>query len=85
MERLDQCHLHPKLEVPRLTCSGRLSKPGLRGGMRVLFEQKIIEISILGRGKNGGFVSASRYVAKFGFGFVQESAASQHRWFKRYL
>jgi hypothetical protein len=51
----------------------------------VLFEQEIIEISTLGRGKNGGFVSASRYVAKFGFRFVQESVASQHRWFDLYL
>ncbi len=23
MERLDQGHLHPKLEIPRLTCLGR--------------------------------------------------------------
>jgi hypothetical protein len=29
MGRLDQGHLHPKLEVPRLTCSGRDSNPGL--------------------------------------------------------
>ncbi len=26
MKRLDQGHLHPKLEVPRLTCPGRDSK-----------------------------------------------------------
>jgi hypothetical protein len=25
IERLDQCHLHPKLEVQRLTCLGRES------------------------------------------------------------
>ena len=29
MKRLDQGHLHPKLEVPRLTHLGRESKPGL--------------------------------------------------------
>jgi hypothetical protein len=27
MERLDQGHLHPNLEVPRLTCLGRESNP----------------------------------------------------------
>ena len=31
-ERLDQGHLHPKLEVPRLTCPGRESNLGLLGG-----------------------------------------------------
>ncbi len=30
MKRLDQGHLHPKLEVPGLTCAGRESNPGLR-------------------------------------------------------
>jgi hypothetical protein len=29
MEILDQGHLHPKLEVPRLTCLGWESNPGL--------------------------------------------------------
>jgi hypothetical protein len=29
MERLDQGHSHPKLEVPRLTCLGRESNLGL--------------------------------------------------------
>jgi hypothetical protein len=29
MERLDQGHLHSKLEVPRLTCLGRELNPGL--------------------------------------------------------
>jgi hypothetical protein len=28
MERLDQGHLHPKLEAPGLTCPGRDSNPG---------------------------------------------------------
>jgi hypothetical protein len=28
MKRLDQGHLHPKLEVPGLTCAGRESNPG---------------------------------------------------------
>jgi hypothetical protein len=32
MKRLDQCHLHPKPEVLRLTCPGRKSNPGLHGG-----------------------------------------------------
>jgi hypothetical protein len=27
MKRLDQSHLHPKLEVPELTCPGRESNP----------------------------------------------------------
>jgi hypothetical protein len=31
MKRLDQGHLHPKLDVPRLTCLGWESNPGLRG------------------------------------------------------
>jgi hypothetical protein len=31
-ERLDQGHLHPKLEVLRQTCPGWESDPGLRGG-----------------------------------------------------
>ncbi len=43
MERLDQGHLHPKLEVQRLTCLGRESNPGLRGehSSKELFEQRI--------------------------------------------
>ncbi len=32
MSGLDQCHLYPKLEVPRQTCPGQESKPGLFGG-----------------------------------------------------
>jgi hypothetical protein len=36
MERLDQGHLHPKLEVPGLTCPGRDSNSGLLRGMRAL-------------------------------------------------
>jgi hypothetical protein len=32
MERLDQGHLHPKLEALRLTSLGWESNPGLRGG-----------------------------------------------------
>ncbi len=32
MMRLDQGHLHPKLEAPGLTCPGRESIPVLRGG-----------------------------------------------------
>jgi hypothetical protein len=37
MERLDQGHLHPKLEVPRMTCLGQESNLGLSsGGMRAL-------------------------------------------------
>jgi hypothetical protein len=42
MERLEQGHLHPKLEVPRLTCFGQESNPGLLGGeastLKELFE-----------------------------------------------
>jgi hypothetical protein len=34
MERLDQGHLHPKLEVSRLICPGRELNPGLHGGRR---------------------------------------------------
>ncbi len=45
MERLGQGHLHPKLEVHRLTCLGRESNPGLRGGGELsskdLYEQRI--------------------------------------------
>ncbi len=36
MERLDQSHLHPKLEFPELTCPGRDSNPGLLRGRRAL-------------------------------------------------
>jgi hypothetical protein len=32
MERLGPGHLYPKLEVPRMTCLGRESNTGLRGG-----------------------------------------------------
>jgi hypothetical protein len=42
--RLDQDRHHPKLEVPRLTCLGRESKPGLRGGRRAL-QQKAFFLS----------------------------------------
>jgi len=46
MKRLDQGHLHPKLEVPRLTCLGKESNVGLRGrggehSSKTLFEQCI--------------------------------------------
>ena len=40
-KRLDQGHLHPKLEVPRLTCPGWESNPGLFGGMRALKKRSI--------------------------------------------
>ena len=36
VKRLDQGHLHPKLEVPGLTCPGRESNRGLHGGRRAL-------------------------------------------------
>ncbi len=36
MERLEQCHLYPKLEVPGLTCPGWESNLGLHGGRRAL-------------------------------------------------
>jgi hypothetical protein len=36
MERLDQVHLHPKLEVPRLTCLGRESNPASTVGGNTL-------------------------------------------------
>jgi hypothetical protein len=46
MERLDQGHLHPKLEVPELTGPGRELNPGLpRGGehsRKEPFEQLVI-------------------------------------------
>ncbi len=40
MEKHDQGHPHPKLKVPRLTCLGRESNPGLSGGMP-RFEQRV--------------------------------------------
>jgi hypothetical protein len=36
MERFDHGRFHPKLEVPRLTCLGRESNPGLYVERRVL-------------------------------------------------
>ncbi len=36
MERLDQGHLHPKLEVPRLTSIVQESNPGLHSGTSTL-------------------------------------------------
>jgi hypothetical protein len=36
LKRLDQGHLHPKLEVPGLTCPGRESNPGFAGGRHKL-------------------------------------------------
>ncbi len=43
MKRLDQGHLHPKLEVPGLTCPGLELNPGLYSGRRALepFEQLV--------------------------------------------
>jgi hypothetical protein len=47
MKRLDQGHLHPKLEVPRLKWLDRESNPGLRsvvGGehsSKELFEDRV--------------------------------------------
>jgi hypothetical protein len=40
MARLDQGHLHPKLEVPRLTCPGRESDPGPHSS-KELSEQRV--------------------------------------------
>jgi hypothetical protein len=40
MERLDQGHLHPKLEVPRLTCPGRESDQGPHSS-KELSEQRV--------------------------------------------
>ncbi len=39
LKRLDQGHLHSKLDVRGLTCLGRESNPGLRGGRRVLWKR----------------------------------------------
>jgi len=39
MKRLYEGHLHPQLEITGLTCPGRKSNPGLRGGRRALFRQ----------------------------------------------
>jgi hypothetical protein len=36
LKRFDQCHLHSKLEVPRLSCPGWESNPSLPGGRRAL-------------------------------------------------
>ncbi len=48
MKKLEQDHLHPLLEHPRLTCLGRESNTGLQGGKRQnehsskeLFEQHV--------------------------------------------
>jgi len=43
LKRLDQGHLHPKLEDPRLTCLGRETNPAARGGhsSKELFDQRI--------------------------------------------
>jgi len=39
IERLDQSHLYPNLEVPGLTCPGLESNPGLPRGKRTLKER----------------------------------------------
>jgi hypothetical protein len=41
LKRLDQGHLHSKLEVPGLTCPSRKSNPGLHGGRRALQKRAI--------------------------------------------
>jgi hypothetical protein len=41
VKRLQQGHLHHKLEVPGMTCPGRESNPGLRGGRRALQKRAI--------------------------------------------
>ncbi len=41
MKRRDHGHLHPKLEVPGLTCPGRESIPDLHGGRRALQKRAI--------------------------------------------
>jgi hypothetical protein len=45
MERLDQGHLHPKLEVPRLKCLCRVSAVGSKHSSKELFEQCINSFS----------------------------------------
>ena len=41
MERLDQGHLHPKLEVPRLTSLGRELNLGGEHSSKELFKQRV--------------------------------------------
>jgi hypothetical protein len=42
MERFDHGHLRPELEVPRLTCLGRESNPGLpERSSKELFGQRV--------------------------------------------
>jgi hypothetical protein len=45
-ERNDQGQVHPKLEVPRLTCLGLESNPGLRGGRQGLWKRAIRTASV---------------------------------------
>jgi hypothetical protein len=46
MRRIDQGHLHPKLEVPGLTCPGRESKPAVGGehSRKEPFEQLVTKL-----------------------------------------
>ncbi len=39
LKKLDQGHLHPKLEVPGLTCPGWESKSGLHSGRQALYKE----------------------------------------------
>jgi hypothetical protein len=38
---VEKAKIHPKLEVPRLTCSGGESNPDLHGGRRAIWKRAI--------------------------------------------
>ncbi len=44
MKKLDHGQLHPKLEVPRLTCPGQEWNPGLRDGRRALLKEQFAQL-----------------------------------------
>ncbi len=43
MERLDKGHIHPKLEVPKLTCLSLESNPGFPGRRRALYSKELFK------------------------------------------
>ncbi len=64
IERLDQGHLHPKLEVQGLTCPGRESIPRLPRAPILLITNLLKEDILLNRYRNGTEAIKGRYLYK---------------------
>jgi hypothetical protein len=61
MNRLDQGHLHPKLEAQRLICPIKDSNPGLRSGRRAVYRKEPFEQLMMLHSVFRTFVQKEKY------------------------